>query len=142
VVDGVPLCQLAQMLRAQAEVWSEPNPTNMRVGLGTDHMANAARNWNGMNYDYGSDTPVYVLAADGHFACLPPKCVASHPVVFSPPTTAPDDSTSSSTEPPDEVDTVFFSVSRADIHRWVGSAGVARHFDLSAFPTVYSLDGY
>ena len=96
-----------------------------------------------MTYDYGSDTPVYVLAADGHFSCTPPKCVASLPNVTAPPTTASDASSTSSTEPsPPEIETVFFSVSRTNIRQRVGTAGVARHFDTSGFTQVYSLDAY
>ena len=124
-------CASSRTSPAKAAGWSEMHPVNIRVAVGSDRAANALMGRDGMTYEFGDTTRAYVVALDGHFACLPPKCVGS---VF--PGARPRATAAVS------VSTMLLTVDPTALTQ-VGTQRVVTHgVDLSRLGKVYSLDGY
>ena len=68
-VNGVPAARFLAIARATSRAYLERHPWNIRVAIGSDRGAHALADRGGMTYNYGSTTPVWVLAFDGRFRC-------------------------------------------------------------------------
>ena len=142
VVNGIPLRQLAELVRAPAAAWSEPHPFNIRAAVGSDRAANALMGRDGMTYDYGETLRAYVVALDGHFTCEPPRCSTSIIGVQGPsagPTQPPTTTTVPSVVP---VSTMLLTFDPKTLQEVGGFRVVWHEVDMHKLGRVYPLDAY